>query len=98
MEAPKCRLCGERHYAHEPHAFSGAQGVTKQTAQPAVTPPLRVTKSVTSTPCPDCKRWRSEVEALQAEVKELKRLLATSKPMTGAERVRKHRAAKRKAR
>ena len=28
MDAPKCKLCGKRHYTYEPHVFSGMDVVS----------------------------------------------------------------------
>ena len=47
MDAPKCKLCGHRHWAREPHknvtkTVTDAQGVTAE-----VTLPPRVTDKVT---------------------------------------------------
>ena len=61
MEAPKCKLCGERHSLREPHVFSGRQ------------PKPRLVGGVVapSTRCPECVGLRTELEQSKREVEQL---------------------------
>jgi hypothetical protein len=76
MEPPLCRTCGKNHWSRLCEAVT-----------PAVTSPVtpRVTQTIAD--------LVAENGALRAEVKMLKAELAKAHkpPMTGAERVRKHR-------
>ena len=80
MDAPKCRICGERHW-------SRLCAVTRNVT-PVVTKPVTVTPAVTDP-------RDQEIARLRAEVEMLKRMLDTVAPMTGAERMRKLREKKR---
>jgi hypothetical protein len=92
MDAPKCRICGERHWSR----LCVTPDVTRD-----VTRDVTVTKPVT---CQQCERLRAEIVDLtsslaqsQRLVAELRKLLKEAVPklaMSGAERVRNHRQRK----
>lgn len=85
MDAPKCRLCGTKHWGPCP-AYS-------VTAEPKRKPVTKLVTPVTASVTHECPRCAD----LEAEVRHLKRLLAERVPMTDAERSRRYRARKRQS-
>jgi hypothetical protein len=96
MEAPKCRVCGERHWSRV--CNDGDQPMKGVTKPVTVTPAVmhEVTKTVTW--CKTCGENAVLIEALEDEVAMLKRQLAayTKAAMTPAERMKKMRASRKK--
>lgn len=76
MDAPVCRICGEKHWSR----VCGAPPVTK-----TVTFKPDVTRAVTR--CTECEALRAEVKMLKAELAK-----ARPAPLTPADRMRKMRA------
>lgn len=77
MEAPKCRLCGEKHWGSVCNAFGSkaplARAQQRSKLPSFVTKPREVPRSV---PQSRVSALEAEVERLEGEVKQLKKLLA----------------------
>ncbi len=84
MDAPKCRICGTKHWARQVCPGHEPRTVTKN-----VTPAKPVTKPVTG--CPSCPALIERIAELLIELAKAK---GAKKAQTSAERVRKHRAAR----
>lgn len=97
MAAPLCRLCKRRHWTSESHVYPrvyGSPAVTYNVAPTAATPRVtRKTKAVTPIVTEDELVTAAVTHAHECPVCGL----LHSRPKTGAERVREHRARKAKA-
>lgn len=95
MEPPLCRTCGKKHWSRVCEETSTVT-VTKPvsaTVTPNVTPKLSAIETPRMVAPSKLAALETENEALRAEVAMLKGRLAdvNKLPMTGAERVRRHR-------
>ena len=79
MDAPKCKLCGERHYGlcggrkrTVPPAVTVTPAVTPVTSKPvtSVTPRAKSVTPVTPSRCPQCEMYIDEIKRLKRELAE----------------------------
>lgn len=80
MQRPKCRLCGALHYANEPHAEfdkfdtkHSMRSFSRGSPKPKV---KDLSMIVPEGPIRSTGRAKDRIEELEAEVRQLKRLLA----------------------
>jgi len=74
MDKPKCRLCGEKHYATEPHVFSDQatkprqrKAKTDDTVTPAASDTVTEGGLLIHRHCPTCSCGGKKVYASHAE-------------------------------
>jgi hypothetical protein len=81
MDAPTCKICGEKHWSRLCNPVT--KGVTR-----TVTRTADVTPAVT---CAECERLRDEVAKLKRLLADANggNMIVTKQAMTGAERVKK---------
>ena len=78
MKAPRCRLCGEVHWSHEPHKFvsvplqcSGEPAAIPLQGNPPLQPTVTVAPIPSPLPLPSNRRWeKAHVEETRKATKE----------------------------